>query len=192
METVPSVSYRIIMPLAVFPKNHNMREKEQQEYVCYKCNNFTTVDRAAFKRHLSQHKTMFYCSFCSNFKNVRKTKVVAHEQKYHSHLVEASRSSVLGGRGLDPLPINDQALQEAVDAFLPPLDPELAQGYAAAPEESATFQPDAVYSYAESTFTVPAHSTILTRHAKKYYVGQAVMQKRRRDGGSTKRGLRII
>ena len=59
---------------------------------------------------------MFYCSYCSSFKNAHKPEVVAHEQKHHGHLVAAMRSYVLDGRGLDPTPINDQALQEVIDA----------------------------------------------------------------------------
>ena len=108
------------MPLAVLP-NNPMGEQQQREYVCYKCHCFTTVDKAAFRKHLNTHKAMFYCSFCSNFKNAHKAEVVAHEQKRHGHLVMAARENVLDGRDLEPMtmPINDQALQEAVDAFLP-------------------------------------------------------------------------
>ena len=76
--------------------------------------------------------------------------------KYHCELVEATRSSVLDGRGLDPFPVNDIALQEAVDAFLPPLDSETVgalQYDAAVPIEMAA-NPPAVAS--ALTAEVPA------------------------------------
>ena len=78
------------------------------------------VDKSAFKRYLITHKTTSYCSNC------RKSKVIENEMRYHRELVEATRSSVLDDRGLDPIPVNDVALQEAVDEFLPPLEPEPA------------------------------------------------------------------
>ena len=82
-----------------------------------------------------------------------------HELKYHCELVEATRASVLERQSLDPLPVNDIALQEAVDAFLPPLnEPAGVLQYhdAALPAEMAVVPP-AVAS--APTAVVPAGMT---------------------------------
>ena len=121
----------------------------------------TGLDKAAFKSHLATHNTTYYCSYCPVFRNVRKQKVIAHELKFHRELAEASRASVLDGRGLDLLPLNDQALQAAVDTFFPPLEePVDMQQYneIALPAEMAVVPP-AVAPTAEITAaTAPSYS----------------------------------
>ena len=47
------------MPLAIMPKGQN--NSEEQQYTCYKCHNFITVDKATFKRHLTTSLVHCYC-----------------------------------------------------------------------------------------------------------------------------------